>query len=74
MHLHALCLHALPIGVHAMGARVSAETVRALGLVSKGATPYAAALKCGIEPSTVYRAIERIKVSGRSKKIVTVRK
>ena len=41
-----------------MGARVSAECIKALALLKKGGiTPYAAALKYGLSPSTLYRAL-----------------
>jgi hypothetical protein len=42
-----------------MSARQSAEVKRALRLVFKGATPYAAAKAVGVRPSSVYRAMKR---------------
>jgi transposase len=39
----------------------SADTEKALRLVAKGMTPYAAAKKVGIALSTIYRAIKREK-------------
>lgn len=42
-----------------MSARQSAEVTRALRLVERGATPYAAAKKVGIALSTIYRAQAR---------------
>lgn len=47
-----------------MGARVSAETLKALALVRKGVTPYAAAKKVGIAYSTIHRALKRAKPAG----------
>jgi transposase len=44
-----------------MTARQSAATERALKLVAKGWTAYAAAKKEGIALSTIYRALKRIK-------------
>lgn len=44
-----------------MSGRMSAETVKALALIAKGLTPYAAAKKVGIALSTIYRAQKRIK-------------
>jgi transposase len=40
---------------------VSEKTKRALKLVAKGMTPYAAAKKVGIALSTIYRATRRIR-------------
>lgn len=42
-----------------MTGQVSAATERALKLVLKGMTPYAAAKKTGIALSTIYRALKR---------------
>lgn len=42
-----------------MAARQSAEVERALKLVAKGMTAYAAAKKTGIALSTIYRALKR---------------
>ena len=42
-----------------MAARQSAATDKALALVAKGLTPYAAAKKIGIALSTIYRALKR---------------
>ncbi len=42
-----------------MSARQSAEVTRALRLIDKGATAYAAAKKTGIALSTIYRALKR---------------
>lgn len=39
-----------------MSARQSAGTEKALRLIAKGLTPYAAARKVGIALSTIYRA------------------
>lgn len=44
-----------------MTGKVSADTQKALALVLKGWTPYAAAKKTGIALSTVYRALKRIR-------------
>lgn len=44
-----------------MTGKVSADTQKALALVLKGWTPYAAAKKTGIALSTIYRALKRIK-------------
>jgi transposase len=44
-----------------MSGRPSAATEKALKLVEKGLTPYAAAKKVGIALSTIYRALERQK-------------
>lgn len=44
-----------------MSGRPSAETVRALKLIEKGMTPYAAAKKVGIALSTIYRALAKKK-------------
>lgn len=44
-----------------MSGRPSAATEKALKLVQKGLTPYAAAKKVGIALSTIYRAIARNK-------------
>jgi transposase len=44
-----------------MTAQVSAATERALKLVAKGWTAYAAAKKTGIALSTIYRALKREK-------------
>ena len=42
-----------------MSGRQSANTEKALKLVQKGLTPYAAAKKVGIALSTIYRALAR---------------
>jgi transposase len=42
-----------------MTGKTSGDTQKALALVLKGWTPYAAAKKTGIALSTVYRAIKR---------------
>jgi transposase len=42
-----------------MSARQSAAVDKALKLISKGLTPYAAAKKVGIALSTIYRAQKR---------------
>ena len=42
-----------------MSGRPSAATERALKLIAKGMTPYAAAKKVGIALSTIYRAQKR---------------
>ena len=44
-----------------MSGRPSAATEKALKLVEKGLTPYAAAKKVGIALSTIYRALGRKK-------------
>jgi transposase len=44
-----------------MSGRPSAATEKALVLVAKGLTPYAAAKKVGIALSTIYRAIAKLK-------------
>jgi transposase len=53
-----------------MSARQSAAVDKALKLVAKGMTPYAAAKKVGIALSTIYRAIYRQKPTARSHKAV----
>lgn len=45
-----------------MSGKQSADTERALKLVAKGMTPYAAARKVGIALSTIYRAQKRAKL------------
>jgi transposase len=47
--------------ISGMAAQTSAATERALRLVLKGWTPYAAAKKEGIALSTIYRALKREK-------------
>lgn len=44
-----------------MSGRPSAKTEKALKLVAKGMPPYRAAKKCGIQPSTIYRALAKKK-------------
>jgi transposase len=44
-----------------MSGKLSADTERALKLVAKGMTAYAAAKKTGIALSTIYRALKRQK-------------
>jgi hypothetical protein len=39
--------------------RPSAATEKALKLIAKGMNPYAAALKAGIAPSTIYRVLAK---------------
>lgn len=46
-----------------MTSRQSAATERAINLVSKGWTAYAAAKKEGLALSTIYRALKRIRQS-----------
>jgi transposase len=46
-----------------MSGRPSAATEKALALVAKGLTPYAAAKKVGIALSTIYRALKKRKES-----------
>jgi hypothetical protein len=41
--------------------RISAPTEKALKLIAKGLTPYAAAKKVGIALSTIYRSQKRLK-------------
>jgi DNA-directed RNA polymerase specialized sigma24 family protein len=54
-----------------MGAKQSAEAKRALKLVTKGLTPDEAGRRCGIQGSTVRRAMRRagmkVKKPGRPK-------
>lgn len=45
-----------------MSARQSAAVDKALLLIAKGLTPYAAARKVGIALSTIYRAQKRARV------------
>ena len=40
----------------------NAETVRALELVAEGMSPYSAALAVGIQPSSVYSAVQRARL------------
>ena len=47
-----------------MGAHQSKEVDRALKLVAKGMTAYAAAKKTGIALSTIYRALKRQREAG----------
>jgi hypothetical protein len=42
-----------------MTGKISGDTQKALALILKGWTPYAAAKKTGIALSTVYRAVKR---------------
>lgn len=44
-----------------MAGRQSAATEQALKLVKQGLAPYAAAKKAGISPSTIYRALAKLK-------------
>ena len=44
-----------------MSGRPSAATEKALKLVEKGVPPYRAAKKAGIQPSTIYRALAKLK-------------
>ena len=44
-----------------MSGRRSAATDKALALVARGMTPYAAAKKVGIALSTIYRALAKLK-------------
>jgi predicted DNA-binding protein (UPF0251 family) len=46
-----------------MPARQSAAVDKALRLIEKGLTPYAAAKKVGIALSTIYRALKRAKAN-----------
>lgn len=48
-----------------MAGRQSAAVDRALKLIARGMTPYAAAKRVGIALSTIYRAIKRRQVSRR---------
>lgn len=43
-----------------MTTKTKPETERALKLIAKGMTPYAAAKKVGIALSTIYRATKRV--------------
>ena len=45
-----------------MSGRISSQTEKALRLVQKGLTPYAAAKKVGIALSTIYRAQKRLRL------------
>lgn len=47
-----------------MSGRPSAATEKALKLIAKGMTPYAAAKKVGIALSTIYRALAKKRSSG----------
>lgn len=49
-----------------MSARQSAEVTRALKLIARGSTAYAAAKKTGIALSTIYRAQARQRKSSPS--------
>lgn len=42
-----------------MSGKPSAATQRALKLIAKGMPPYRAAKKCGLDPSTIYRALAK---------------
>lgn len=44
-----------------MTARQSSATDKALALIRRGLTPYAAAKRVGIALSTIYRALKRIR-------------
>lgn len=50
-----------------MTGKVSAATERALKLVAKGMTAYAAAKKEGIALSTIYRCLKRMKEADAAK-------
>lgn len=45
-----------------MSGRQSSAVDKALKLIAKGLTPYAAAKKVGIALSTIYRALKRQKI------------
>lgn len=44
-----------------MSGRPSAATEKALKLIEKGVPPFRAAKKVGIDPSTIYRALAKLK-------------
>ena len=44
-----------------MTGKISGDTLKALKLIARGMTPYAAAKKAGIALSTIYRALKRRK-------------
>jgi transposase len=44
-----------------MSGRPSAATERALKLVKSGMAPFAAAKKVGVAPSTIYRALKKVR-------------
>jgi hypothetical protein len=48
-----------------MGGRQSDVVTKALAMVKKGMTPYAAAKRAGIALSTIYRALTRQKTNER---------
>lgn len=51
-----------------MAGRISSGTEKALELINSGqANPYAAAKACGIDPSTIYRALARIRNADKKK-------
>lgn len=47
-----------------MSGRPSADTMKAMALIAKGMTPYAAAKKVGIALSTIYRALKKRRTDG----------
>lgn len=48
-----------------MAARESYATHKALEMIRKGSTPYAAAKATGISLSTIYRALRRLREAGK---------
>lgn len=52
-----------------MGAKLSAETIRAMQLVDGGMAIYKAAVMAGVYPSTVYKALERRRNSPPKKRV-----
>lgn len=51
-----------------MGARISAATEKALKLVKGGMPVFKAAVQCGIYPTTLYAAMERMGMNKRTKR------
>lgn len=51
-----------------MAGKISKSTEKALKLINTGKmNPYAAALACEIDPSTIYRALARIRNANKKK-------
>lgn len=53
-------LSALRVEGQQIGARQSAAVDKAMRLIARGLTPYAAAKRVGIALSTIYRALRRL--------------
>lgn len=49
-----------------MSGRPSAATERALKMIEKGVAPFRAAKKAGVDPSTIYRALAKLRKQGKA--------